>query len=253
MSKLKNVFEDSFIVLGASAFCFILVSAETKRTSELESLGLTQNVLTVKEESNLSQIEPFKDTVYVVSEKGVVVKEVEKPKAILVSNVVEHPIKTTEEPVIKVSEKTKKGILYNTYFGSEESVESFVRYVKTQSNDLTSKAGWIDNYYVIQVMLNRLRKNNCTWQEYFTNNKINCSATIKKIKAGKKVPNNSKTGNYDEIRGRLFEVINGELPDSLLVPENLYYFHSHKRKFARGIWSQKEYYCSHKHHFFTGK
>jgi len=44
---------------------------------------------------------------------------------------------------------------YNLFYSDSELI-SFVKYIKTQSNDLTTTKGNIDNYLVIQVMLNRL-------------------------------------------------------------------------------------------------
>jgi hypothetical protein len=47
---------------------------------------------------------------------------------------------------------------YNLFYSDSELI-SFVKYIKTQSNDLTTTKGNIDNYLVIQVMLNRLIHN----------------------------------------------------------------------------------------------
>jgi hypothetical protein len=130
----------------------------------------------------------------------------------------------------------------------------FCKYIKTQSNDPFSTKGYKDQIYVIQVMLNRLYKNNVTWTQYYNNPKVNCSQTIKRMKSKRlNISFNIEKSSTDfQTHCNVMDVLNGRIEPEFVLPKNILYFHSHNRPYLskNGMWSKKNHYCTVIHKFF---
>ena len=168
----------------------------------------------------------------------------------------------TKENVCVVENKIKKDITpinkKSKYFKDENDILLFAKYVKTQSNDVFTTDGFIDNLFVIQVLLNRLEDNKCNWLEYYNNPKINSSKTIRLMRAHKLIVRfNPETNRVDrEILNNVNKAIYGGIDSQYIVPKNLMYFHSYKNKFLnidKDIWNKYNYYTTVRHHFFLKK
>ncbi len=179
-------------------------------------------------------------------EYKIIERIVRKTDTIFIRDTIE-TIKYTPQPEIQVSKLNR-----SDYFESEDDIILFCKYIKTQSNDPLTTKGLTDQLFVIQVMFNRMKQNECNWKEYYRNNQINCSNTIKKMKSGFKKVSFDLSNRKDSI---LFENVNlildGKLEKQYHLTEDIQYFHSNKTICSNKTpWKKEKYLFTVKHHFF---
>lgn len=138
----------------------------------------------------------------------------------------------------------------NDFFSTEEDIILFCKYIKTQSNDVLTTKGLTDQIFVIQVMFNRMKDNKCNWREYYNNNSINCSNTIKKMKKGKRVKFNLSNKKDSILYENVLNIVNNTFDKQYLLEEDVLYFHSNKRIYGNSPWLKEKYLFTIKHHFF---
>jgi hypothetical protein len=174
------------------------------------------------------------------------------------------PIKVTDVKPIEVSYKAPEErininpsskVFYSNYriasnasnyFPDERSFHTFIKYVKTQSGRLDD-----DNWYVLQVMLNRMDSENCDWNTYFNTPSINCSNSIKRMKRGKL----KETFSYDNpddaaMVERVKAILDDTMPDSLKIPVNVLYFESFDKSPNKGVHRLKNLFAKKRHKFY---
>ena len=132
-------------------------------------------------------------------------------------------------------------------FKSVDEAILFVRYVKTQSSRFDT-----DNELVMQALINRCRKANVSWYQYYLNPRINHSRSIQLMKQGRLRPIFDWANESDvRLLERAIRVQYGEV--EVKAPDNLLYFHSFKDnrfKNHKGIWNPNNLWGRYRHKFY---
>lgn len=133
-----------------------------------------------------------------------------------------------------------------TYFRSKKDRILFVKYIKTQSNRLD-----LDNWYVIQVMFNRMDHKKCNWKQYYDKRNLNHSQSIARMKSGDLRPGFSSNSVHDSIiYDRVCQVEREILPDSLRIPDDVLFFESFANSPNRGCFLIKNMFTKVRHKFY---
>lgn len=163
--------------------------------------------------------------------------------------------KTHKETVTKTEEVIEKStvlnmklvdslLVNNKYFRHFKDLLCFVEYVKTQSNRLDE-----DNLVVIKVMFNRMDKEQCDWNTYYTTPSINHSNSIKLMRAGKLKKRPKLDEEHDAtILDRSIKTSVGYNP--LNVPSDILYFESLSKCPNKGIFKRDKIWKKYRHRFY---
>ena len=156
-----------------------------------------------------------------------------------------------KEPIIEKKQTTyysdyRIESMASNYFKDEKSMQTFIKYIKTQSGRLDE-----DNWFVIQAMINRLDYYNCSWDEYYHNPKINNSNSIRLMKLGKLKKSFSYNDAADaEMVERIKAILDNTLPDSLKLPNNVLDFESCKKSPNKGVHKLSNLFIKRRHRFY---
>lgn len=133
-----------------------------------------------------------------------------------------------------------------------KALQSFIRYIKTQSNTITSDVGKADVYYVMQTIFNRMDKANCTWLTYYNTPRINQSESIRRMKTGHLNPSFSHGSLHDQrLIAMAYSALFGHLPAYLTLPKNVMYFHSFGKQYNRNPHIQSKFVVEARHRFYS--
>lgn len=134
---------------------------------------------------------------------------------------------------------------------NEESMITFIKYVKTQSNRLNTANDEKDVYAVIQTIYNRLEYKECTWDEYYNSPKLNNSKSIKLMKSGKLRKRFSFKNKKDTKMYRIAYNCNMDLIDEKYkIPKDILYFESFSNPPDKGPHLMKNFYVKYRHRFY---
>lgn len=133
----------------------------------------------------------------------------------------------------------------------EDEMINFIKYIKTQSSTLTSERYKADVYFVIQTMYNRLRHKKCSWKQYYNNQSLNNSQSIKRLKNGSL----RKYFDWDDVNDKeLYNIAyacnTGTISDKYRIPDDILYFESHKVAPNRGPHLMSKFYKKKRHRFY---
>lgn len=140
-----------------------------------------------------------------------------------------------------------------TNFGLSDAkvMALFIKYIKTQSNTVSTDVGKRDVYYVVQTMINRLREYNVDWMGYYNSQRINCSNSIKRMKTGHLRPSFSLDSKHDQVILNIANsVLDGTINDSLKLRADVLYFHSHGKAYNRGPHTHDKFATLARHRFY---